>query len=251
MARQKGVLSLEGKAGNFSFFQGRDGYGARTSDGMNGSRIAEDEAFKRTRENGMEFGRAGKAGKLLRTALRPILVGISDSKVTSRLTTQMLRVVKSDPINDRGDRTAMHGELELLNGFEFNVIAPIRQTVFAEFTAAIDRATGTGTVSLPSFDPAKMIASTPGATHYSLLLGIVSANFDVLETKQAMLFGDALALNTVTAQSVLTVKLPEASEDPIFLAFGIEFMQIVNGKKYGLNNSDHKAMAIVAVEMGI
>jgi len=37
------------------------------------SRIANDPAFQRTRENGSEFGRAGKGGKVIRNAIRILL----------------------------------------------------------------------------------------------------------------------------------------------------------------------------------
>ena len=42
---------------------------ARLKGGIDKKRIATDPAFQRTRENGAEFGRAGKGGKLLRSSL--------------------------------------------------------------------------------------------------------------------------------------------------------------------------------------
>ena len=251
MARQKGVLNLDGKAGTLSFFQGRDGYGARTADGMKGERIADDEAFARTRENGMEFGRAGKAGKVIRAALRELYLGVADMRMTSRMTKAMLKVVQSDPISDRGQRTASKGNSLLLEGFEFNVNNPLKQTFFPQFQASIDRATGTGQVSLPGFNPQKLIAASKGATHYCLLLGIVSANFDEAQSTERYLVGDPLDLKTETAEQTLTVSLPQSSEFPLFLAFGIEFIQIVNGKKYSLKDASHNALTIVAVDSDI
>lgn len=248
MARQKGVLNLDGKAGTLSFFQGRDGYGARTSDGMKGERIAEEEAFARTRENGMEFGRAGKAGKVLRAALRELFVGVADRRMTSRMTREMLKVVQSDPISDRGYRTASKGNALLLEGFEFNVNNPLQQTFFPPFQTSIDRTTGTGQVSLASYNPVKLIVATKGATHYCFLLAIVSANFDEGKSTQKMLISEAQDLKVEKAERVLTVSLPESSEFPLFLIFGIEFFQMVNGKKYPLKDTSHNALTIVAVD---
>jgi hypothetical protein len=83
-------------------------------------RIATDPAFQRTRENGAEFGRAGKAGKYLRTALRSLLQNVSDSRMIARLVKEMMRVIKADETNPRGFRNVIDGEAELLKGFEFN-----------------------------------------------------------------------------------------------------------------------------------
>ena len=88
---------------------------------MDKSRIANDPAFQRTRENGAEFGTAGKGGKLVRNAIRILLQNAKDKRVVSRLTTDLLKVVKTDTTNERGLRTVQDGNLALLKGFEFNL----------------------------------------------------------------------------------------------------------------------------------
>lgn len=75
MARQKGIITIEGTLGNITFFKSQDGYMAREKGGVSAEKIASDPAFERTRENNAEFGRAGKASKLLRTSVKsPSLV---------------------------------------------------------------------------------------------------------------------------------------------------------------------------------
>jgi hypothetical protein len=63
MAQQKGIIPLQGTIGNITFYKSKDGFMAREKGSLDASRIATDPAFQRTRENGAEFGRAGKAGK--------------------------------------------------------------------------------------------------------------------------------------------------------------------------------------------
>jgi hypothetical protein len=70
MARQRGIIKLDGTIGDITFYKSKDGFLAREKGGVPADRIANDPAFQRTRENGAEFGRAGKAGKTLRTAIR-------------------------------------------------------------------------------------------------------------------------------------------------------------------------------------
>jgi hypothetical protein len=120
MARQKGIIKLKGKIGDLSFYKTKDGYLAREKGGVDKARIQNDPAFQRTMENGAEFGRAGKAGRLLRTSVRPLLLKAADSRITSRMTKEMVKVVKSDTSNARGERTVTAGNIMLLKGIEFN-----------------------------------------------------------------------------------------------------------------------------------
>jgi len=63
MAKQAGIIKLKGTIGDIAFYKSRDGHMARLKGGIDKKRIATDTAFQRTRENGAEFGRAGKSGK--------------------------------------------------------------------------------------------------------------------------------------------------------------------------------------------
>jgi hypothetical protein len=99
MARQTGVIILKGTVGGISFCKSRDGHMAREKGGVDGNRIKNDAAFQRTRENGAEFGRAGRASKILRDAVRVILQNAKDRRVVSRLTTEMVKVIQADVTN--------------------------------------------------------------------------------------------------------------------------------------------------------
>lgn len=249
MAKQKGIINLEGKAGSLTFYKTRDGYAARPAGGINGDRIKTDAAFVRTRENYQEFGRAGKAGKLLRTALRNLIANIVDSRVTSRLTTEFLKVIKTDLVHDRGARTVTAGDLSTLVSFEFNDNAPLTQSMLVPFTALLDRTSSTGTIMIPAFIPRNMISSPKGATHYRFLTGIVSINFEE-ETYLTNLQVEAAQplVTTEVADTALTLSLPvSAGNDPMFLVLGIEFLQVVNAKEYPLKNGANNAMALVQV----
>ena len=113
MARQKGIIKLKGTIGDITFYKTQDGHLAREKGGIDASRIASDPAFQRTRENGSEFGRAGKAGKLLRTAFRPLLLNSADGRMVSRLTQAMVKVIQADTVSERGLRNVIDGEAEI------------------------------------------------------------------------------------------------------------------------------------------
>jgi hypothetical protein len=168
MAQQKGILPIKGTIGNLTFYKSKDGYLIREKGGLDAQRIASDPAFQRTRENGAEFGKAGKAGKLLRNALRSLSQNASDGRMVSRLTKQMVQVIKADTVNPRGLRNVIDGEAELLQGFEFNINGKLATTLFAPYTAAIDRVTGVLSVEIPAFIPVNMIAAPGGVTHFKI-----------------------------------------------------------------------------------
>ncbi|MFT7352496.1 MAG: hypothetical protein ACI9XR_002283 [Flavobacterium sp.] len=102
MARQKGIIKLKGTIGDIAFYKIQDGHSAREKGGIDASRIKNDPAFQRTRENGSEFGRAGGAGKILRTSLRALLINTAHGRMVSRLTQKMVEVIQADVTSVRG-----------------------------------------------------------------------------------------------------------------------------------------------------
>ena len=248
MAKQKGIIPLQGTIGNITFYKSKDGFVAREKGGLTAERIRTDPAFQRTRENGAEFGRAGKAGKTLRTALRSLLQNISDARMLSRLTREMMKVIKADATNPRGYRNVIDGEAELLKLFEFNANSKLGTTLFAPYTATINRVSGELTVNLPSFIPTNMIATPGGATHFK----IVSAGADI-DFENDSYVVDMKSTNVLPCDSVATavINLVNAvtanSVKPLFLALGIEFYQEVNGTMYPLKNGAFNSLSLVEV----
>jgi len=251
MAQQKGIIPLRGTIGNITFFRSKDGYLAREKGSLDANRIANDPAFQRTRENGAEFGRAGKAGKVLRTALRTLLQDVSDGRMLSRLTKEMVKVIKADATYPRGSRNVIDGEAELLKLFEFNANSKLTTTLFAAFTASINRVNGELTASIPSFVPVTMIAAPAGATHFKIVsagteIDFENGNFLADEKSTAEMPLDT----TPTAVINLVNAVTPNSTKPLFLALGIEFFQFVNGTMYSLKNGAFNSLALVEVNGG-
>jgi hypothetical protein len=249
MAKQKGIIKLEGTIGGVTFYKSKDGYLAKEKSSIPADRIANDPNFQRTRENGAEFGRAGKAGKVLRNAIRALLQNASDSRMVSRLTTEMIKVIQEDVTNTRGLRNVIDGEAELLQGFEFNITGKLGTTLYAPFTATIDRVAGTITANLAAFVPANMIAAPGGTTHFKIISAGAEVDFEnetfVVDTQAtAVLPWD----NNPTAVINLANAVTANSTHPLFLVLGIEFYQEVNGVMYPLKNGAYNALSIVNVD---
>lgn len=250
MAKQKGIIKLDGTIGGITFYKStQDGYLAREKGGVSGDRIANDPNFQRTRENGDEFGRAGKAGKLLRNSIRAMLQNASDSRMVSRLTQKMVEVIQEDATNPRGQRNVIDGEAELLEGFEFNITGKLGTTLYAPYTSTISRVAGTLAVSIPAFVPLNMIAAPGGSTHFKIVSAGTEVDFEnetyvVATSETAVLPWD----NTATAVINLSNAVTANSTHPLFLALDIEFYQEVNGQMYPLKNGAYNALALVKVD---
>jgi hypothetical protein len=248
MARQKGIIKLKGTIGDITFYKTQDGHLAREKGGIDASRIASDPAFQRTRENGSEFGRAGKAGKTLRTAMRKLLINSADGRMVSRLTQSMVKVIQADVVSDRGLRNVIDGEAELLSGFEFNIRGKLGTSLFAPFVGTIDRVTGDLSVDLVPFIPSNMIAAPSGSTHYKIISGGAEIDFEaetfVVTTSETDILpwdsNETVAINHVNP-------VTPGSTKPLFLALGIEFFQEVNGRMYPLKNGSFNPLALVQV----
>jgi len=249
MAKQTGIIKLKGTIGGISFYKTTDGHLAREKGGVDASRIANDPAFQRTRENGSEFGRAGKGGKVLRNAIRVLLQNAKDKRVVSRLTKDLVAIVKTDTTNDRGLRTLQDGNLNLLEGFEFNLNGKLGATLFAAFTKAFDRASGDATLNIAAFSPTVRVAAPTGTTHFKVVMGASELDF-VNETSTFENDETAILPYTVadTAPIALTASLAANSTLPVVQVLGIEFYQEVNGQMYELKNGTYNALAAITID---
>jgi hypothetical protein len=101
MATQKGILKVQGTLDDLTFYKSKDGHLVKQKTHISADRIANDPAFSRTRENNKEFGAAGKAGKILRNAIKTLLRSCKDQRVASRLSKEMMKVIKADSTSVR------------------------------------------------------------------------------------------------------------------------------------------------------
>lgn len=248
MARQKGIIKIKGKIGDLSFYQSKDGNIVREKGGVDGSRIANDPAFARTRENGAEFGSSATSGKLVRDAVRTMMLTASDSRVTARLTKLMTSIKNLDTTSARGGRTvgtaiALPTAKARLKGFNFNAKAILGSVLYKAYTVN----TGTGVIELTNIIPMNDIAFPRGATHVTFRGGWAKVDFTANE--QSVEFTNAinLPLDGATSTVILTpTAVPGGAGVGLFLLL-IEFTQEVNGVQYSLKNGAFNALSIVEV----
>lgn len=248
MAKQKGIIKLKGKVGDLSFLKTQDGFMARERGGVDAEKIKNDAAFARTRENMKEFGTSASAGKLLRDAVRPMLLQASDNRVTARLTDVMADIKNLDPHSDRGSRTVGVGIGEpgaklLLKGFNFNKRSVLNSILYG--TYSVD--TGSGEISFAALVTNSELKAPRGATHVNLQSAWARVNFE--NGSREVFYSPTITLPInpqVNAVSLLPGGTPSITGTDLYLLL-VEFFQEVNGQAYALNNGAYNALGIVEV----
>ena len=172
----------------------------------------------------------------------------ADSRMVSRLTQQMVKVIQADMVSERGLRNVIDGEAELLIGFEFNIRGKLGTSLFVPFVGGINRVDGKITVELDSFIPVNMIAAPGGTTHYKIVSAGAEIDFEAetfveVHSETVILPWDAVATVPISHSNNVT----PASTKPLFLALGVEFYQEVNGQMYPLKNGAFNPLALVKV----
>ena len=248
MAKLNSLLKIEGTLDGLTFYKKDGAYFVRTKGGVSKSRIANDPAFARTRENGSEFGHSATSGKMLRRALNPVISDAKDNRVALRLTAVMSKVKNADTSSARGERQVSigiqtpEGKNEL-KSFNFNKNA-ILQSILK---IPVNLNTTTGEVSMPSFIPIQDVVYPQGTTHLSFSMHVLQLDFSTgnyqLESSTVL---NLPISNSNTPVIVQPSAVPSGSGQNYYL-LKLEFFQEINGLQYQLNNGAYNATQILEV----
>lgn len=249
MAKQKGIIKLEGKIGDLSFLKTKDGYSAKEKGGIDGDKIKNDDAFERTRENMAEFATAANAGQLLRHAVRELTVQASDRRMISRVVQLMADIKNLDPHSDRGRRSVAIGMQDpvakiMLKGFNFNSASGLASICIIEPEVN----PSTGEVSLSGLVTGRHLSWPKSATHVHFQSGWARVDFESGSRKSVFSPIVSLPKNLqVNDVSLLPSAVPALATGTDLFLLLIEFYQEINGQAYALNNGAYNALGIVEV----
>ncbi len=249
MAKQNGILKVKGTMDDITFYKTQDGHMVREKGGIDAKRIKNDPAFQRTRENGQEFGTAGKGGQLIRRSFRLLMRRAKDNRVISRLTQQLMRVVKTDSLNTRGNRSIQDGNMQLLKDFDFNIMAKLESIFYKKPAPVFDRPTGDFELVVSEFKPQEFIEAPQGTTHIQIVAGLCAIDFVERTFEEAHDQSDIIPWDMNTHPDIiLSAEIPDGSPHPVLQVVGVNYYQDVNGEMYPLKNGSHNALAIVSID---
>jgi len=117
MAKQHGILRLEGPLGDLLYYK-RDGkyYVRRKTE----HKVGTDPRFERTHRKSLDFGTASRASKLLRSALGHTVKPFTDPRWAGRLTARFVQSVTADSRHECGKRQVFAENLAPLKGFQLH-----------------------------------------------------------------------------------------------------------------------------------
>ena len=249
MAKQLGLINVRGAVGDMLFRKTEDGYVIGRKSSVTGDRIKNDPTFKNTRKAMSEFGRAGKAAKLLRGAVLKPLSTAGDSKLSSRMVKVMMQALKQDTVSDFGERSVHKGEMAFLEGFEFNRKREIIKTFLVPYEPVIDRAAGKGTVDIGAFKTDDVLLIPEEATHFKVFSGLCALDFELENAPWSSSETDYFTTRRTDVPAIhLENILAAGSTFPLVLVVGIRFYRLVNGFHYQLHGDKYDAMRILKVD---
>jgi hypothetical protein len=264
MAKQKGIIKVQGTVGGLTFYQLNGQSLLRESNGPSKDKIKNDPGFKRTRENNQEFAGSAMAGKALRMGLVQEFKDMSDSTCTARIL-KVCRAIISKANGIRGQRPflpADHKDSFLF--LSFNQSVSFDSLFLAPYTLDTAGTRNQLTIQVPDFNTGNLVHAPSGATHFRLV-NLISAlssyqfntttgKYDADDTLNNSkndfnatdyiplggMVGASTSLTSVLAGAPI---LPPASV--LVACIGIEFYQEIGGAKYLLSSGN--AMKIVNV----
>lgn len=248
MAKQSSHVKLQGTVGGITYTHGPNGYKAYEKKPVNKAKFETDPRFKRFRENGQEFARAGKAGKLLRTALKNMLTHYKERTTSTRLTSEMMKVIKADNVNKRGERKVLPAQTEMLNGFLFNKASVLTDVLQAPIIASATRTTGALTIQIDAFAPTASLRAPVGATHFKFEAAGIELDFDNDSSNTQLAETPLISLSDMQVPATtLSCQLTAASTLPLFQVLGIRFFEMVNGDASPIVSGSFDALVIMNV----
>ena len=247
MARQKGIIKIQGNIGGMTFYQSNGSDLVKETNTITKDMILKNPAFQRTRENMSEFGGSATCGKALRTGLASVIRTMKGRFITGRIT-KLMKQVNLNGNGSRGQRDFdFVANSTLITGFEFSTVTPLGAIFNAPFTYGSTAARNEATLIIPDFDTVNYLTIPQGATHFRFVNTIaVLSNYvyngvtgkyepadPLLNTINDTQYSAFIALggmvgSTTTLQSVLPGSPLMTATASLVGCIGIEFYQQVN-----------------------
>lgn len=246
MAKLLGALQIEGTFGGMTFINTKHGIIVRKKSTLSADRVANDKCFTRTRQNNAEFTNAAKGAKLLRLAINEILCHAKDAEIATRLFSTIMKVVKSDKVNDQGERNIASGDISMLDGFECNKHSLFLNAFPRNCESSIDRLSGSLKIHIPAFVPAESAILPEGATHFKLVsaggeIDFKNETYNVSTNATGLIEWNNATVDALTFSNSISRR----SAHTLFIVVGIQFFKLVNNDIYPVQNNSFNALSIV------
>lgn len=243
MARQKGPLRFEGRVGDLSFYKDkRHGYLIRRKGGPSKRQIKARKSCAGIRQSNEEFGRASRAGKLLRQAFHPLIHHCKEYSMSRRLQALLTALIKADNHHEPGERRLLKQNMGSLAHFELSAVCSLDR--YVELPLQRQRTTEGIRVEARLL-PAEGLATA--ATHFELCSVGAFVDFETGRWVQEVQYSGKKRIEEDSAGSI-AFEHALKGEGFAFHGLGILFYQEVNGVHTLLNDEKLSAGCLGSVE---
>lgn len=249
MARLKSLLKIEGTIDGMTFYRNSAGeYLVKKKSEISKSRIENDPAFIRTRENGQEFGHVATSGKKFRRAISGLIYDIRDQSMTYRLTQVLSQVKNQDATSARGERKVAIGMAtpegkEKFKFFDFNQRAKLNSVLKIGYT--LD--TATAVIGMSGLIPLQNLGIPQGATHVEFSAARMLFDFETEETQLEKSNVETLPIDNTSTDVELTFLQTPSGTGNEYYFLKIAWHQMLNGEIYPLNNGIYNTLQLIEI----
>ena len=252
MARQKGIIQLEGTLGdiNFYFRKGKP-VARKAGGGFNAKNIKTSATMVRVRENNTEFGNSSKVKKVFKLSLHPFLNAYKEGALHGRMMQLMQNIKMFDTVSERGKRTVGNG-----------IQTPMGKIAFQQFLFTPKCAISKTLMATASFDWENFRYTVSGfkgsrvrfpvsATHFELSFGVLCFDFNTLD--YLLFMGSPLLIardSIADTFSLQPTHLPD-TKGMQFAFVGLKFFQEVNGIMYLLQEEGAIGLELIGMKEGL
>ncbi len=249
MAKQDGIILLEGTLGGVNFyFREGEALARRAGGGFTREAIKEGENMVKVRESNSEFAMCSQVNKVFKQAIQPFLSGYKDGTLHHRLMQLFLKIKDCDLISERGKRSVHQGIFlktgkQLLQDFIFN---PQRPTILS---CPYGFDWDTLTFKVNEFK-VKETRFPDGADYMELVIGLTRFDFESLAYQRVL--SEPMDISRDFKEDsfeILLAELPKGN-GILFSSVRVSFYQTVNGKSCLLLEEDAFGVEVLAVWEG-
>lgn len=247
MAKQKGVVFLEGTIGGVNFYYRKGVPTARAAGGGFTKKAIKTSAnMVRVRESNSEFGKCAQVNKNFKQAIRPFLLGYKDGTLHSRLMQLFLKIKDCDTNSVRGARCVAEGISTSVGVQRFKafVFTPKRPVLLPcsygfDWDALL--------LSATHFD-VQTVGFPKEASFMELVFGVVRFDFQTLTYSLVMAAPLVIDREYASNSFTLSVAALPGGTGVLFAMLRVAFYQEVNGENYLLAGGNAFGVEVVSVK---
>jgi len=173
MAKYQSHIKISGSIGGVTYYECEGENIAKEKGSPSDYAMKYGDKFAKSRRCAAEFQGATAVTKQLRDAMGNLTTGVRSVRVSSNMTSWLLKAAHTDPVSDWGERKVWLGDLSLLQGFEFNQKLLLDDALPVKLLECCKIMDGKATVSMPGFRLRYRKHVPDNATHFRMVSAVL------------------------------------------------------------------------------